>query len=123
MQSVTGPTNEHGHTPDLVLAYGSPVFNLVTRFFDHMPLLFDYLMNLPCNKTKPSFSAQVPVTVLLLYLKYCSSAPWKNVLHFFVVKVNCIRAQIEASSHDPFAFCHILILFTAFNLVIFAGGG
>lgn len=28
VQSVTGPTHERGHTLDLVLSYGLPVFNL-----------------------------------------------------------------------------------------------
>ena len=44
VQSVAGPTQEHGHTLDLVLSCGLPVFNIDvcnTVFSDHMPVLFD----------------------------------------------------------------------------------
>ena len=43
VMSVSGPTQEQGHTLDLVLSYGLPVFNLETCdavFSDHMPVLF-----------------------------------------------------------------------------------
>lgn len=45
-QSAAGPTHKHGHTLDLVLSIGLPVFNVnITDavFSDHMPILFDIL--------------------------------------------------------------------------------
>ncbi len=45
VRSVTGPTQEHGHTLDLVLSCGLPVGNAV--FSDHMPVLFE--ISLPCH--------------------------------------------------------------------------
>ncbi|XP_055512319.1 uncharacterized protein LOC129709775 [Leucoraja erinacea] len=47
VQSVSGPTQEHGHTLDLVLSYGLPVSNLVicdAVFSDHMPVLFEVII-------------------------------------------------------------------------------
>ena len=41
VQSASGLTQEHGHTLDLVLSYGLPVFNLEicdAVFSDHTPL-------------------------------------------------------------------------------------
>lgn len=52
LQSVTGPTHKYGHTLDLVLSYGLPVYNLQIYdaiFSDHMPVLFE--TSLPCNIT------------------------------------------------------------------------
>ena len=43
VQSVSGPTQERGHTLDLVLSYGLSVYNLEVFgacFSDHMPVLF-----------------------------------------------------------------------------------
>ena len=43
VQYVPGPTQEHGHTLDLVLSYGLPVLNLEicdAVISDHMPVLF-----------------------------------------------------------------------------------
>ncbi len=50
VQSVSGPTQERGHTLDLVLSFGLPVRNLEicdAVFSDHMPVLFD--IALACN--------------------------------------------------------------------------
>lgn len=47
---LSGPTQENGHTLDLVLSYGLPIFNLevcATLFSDHMPVLVD--VSLPCH--------------------------------------------------------------------------
>ena len=44
VKSVSGPTQEQGHTLDIVLSYGLPVFNLETCdtvFSDHMSVLFE----------------------------------------------------------------------------------
>lgn len=44
VQSVPGPTHEHGHTLDLVLSYGLPVTDLEIcdcALSDHMPVLFN----------------------------------------------------------------------------------
>lgn len=54
VQSVSGPTQEHGHTLDLVLSYGLPVLNLEicdAVFSDHMPVLFETV--LACHTVKP----------------------------------------------------------------------
>lgn len=53
LQYVSGPTQEHGHTLDLVLSYGLPIFNIKVYdvvFSDHMPVLFD--VTLPCHNVK-----------------------------------------------------------------------
>lgn len=45
-QSVRGPTQERGHTLDLVLSYGLSIFNLEicdAVFSDHMPVLFNFV--------------------------------------------------------------------------------
>ncbi len=58
VQSVSGPTQERGHTLVLVLSYGLPVFNLeicVAAFSDHMPVLFE--VALACNTTVKSAAA------------------------------------------------------------------
>ncbi|XP_028272710.1 uncharacterized protein LOC114443003, partial [Parambassis ranga] len=50
---VVGPTQEHGHTLDLVLTHGFSVANLEVynaSFSDHMPVVFDFL--LPCPVVK-----------------------------------------------------------------------
>ncbi len=52
VQSVSGPTQERGHTLVLVLSYGLSVFNLEicdAAFSDHMPVLFE--VALACNTT------------------------------------------------------------------------
>lgn len=44
VQSVLGPTHVQGHTLDLVLSFGLPVYNLEVcevYFSDHMPVLFE----------------------------------------------------------------------------------
>uniref|UniRef100_A0A8P4K1H9 Reverse transcriptase domain-containing protein n=1 Tax=Dicentrarchus labrax TaxID=13489 RepID=A0A8P4K1H9_DICLA len=59
VQSVSGPTQEHGHTLDLVLSYGLPVFNLEicdAVFSDHMPVLFEAA--LACHTVKPRAAAR-----------------------------------------------------------------
>ena len=59
MQSVIGPTHEHGHTLDLVLSYGLPVFNLVVCdafFSDDMPVLFEAAVC--CHTVKPRAAAR-----------------------------------------------------------------
>ena len=51
VQHVSGPTQEHGHTLELVLLYGLPVLNLDicdTVISDHMPVLFE--VALACNR-------------------------------------------------------------------------
>jgi len=53
VQSVSGPTQERGHTLELVLSYGLPVLNLEicdAFFSDHMPVLFD--VTLACETVK-----------------------------------------------------------------------
>uniref|UniRef100_A0A3B4X257 Reverse transcriptase domain-containing protein n=1 Tax=Seriola lalandi dorsalis TaxID=1841481 RepID=A0A3B4X257_SERLL len=58
VQSVCGPTKEHGHTLDLVLSYGLPVFNLEicdALFSEHMPVLFDVVV--AGNTVKPRAAA------------------------------------------------------------------
>ena len=58
MQSVLGPTHERGHTLDLVLSHGLPVFNLEicdAFFSDHMPVLFEAAVC--CQTVKPSAAA------------------------------------------------------------------
>ncbi len=58
VQSVSGPTQERGHTLDLVLSFGLPVFNLEVcdaAFSDHMPVLFE--VALACNTVKPRAAA------------------------------------------------------------------
>lgn len=45
MQCANGPTHERGHTLDLVLSYGFPVFNIQICqpvFFDHSPVIFQF---------------------------------------------------------------------------------
>lgn len=59
VQSVSGPTQEHGHTLDLVLSYGLPVLNLEicdAVFSDHMPVLFETA--LACHTVKPRAAAR-----------------------------------------------------------------
>lgn len=56
---MVGPTQEHGHTLDLVLSYGLPVPNVEiceTVFYDHMPVVFD--VALACHTIKPDNAAQ-----------------------------------------------------------------
>ncbi|KAL6455414.1 hypothetical protein MHYP_G00361580 [Metynnis hypsauchen] len=53
VQSVSAPTQEHGHTLDLVLTHGFTVSNLEVcdaAFSDHMPIVFD--MPLFCHMVK-----------------------------------------------------------------------
>lgn len=59
VQSVTGPTQEHGHTLDLVLSCGLPVFNIEVFsavFSDHLPVLFE--ISLPWHIAKPCTPAR-----------------------------------------------------------------
>lgn len=59
IQSVFAPTQERGHTLDLVLSYALPVLNLKLCdpvFSDHMPVLFD--IALPCNTVQACAPAQ-----------------------------------------------------------------
>ncbi len=59
VQSVVGRTQERGHTLDLVLSFGLPVFNLEVcdaAFSDHMPVLFE--VALACNTVKPRAAAR-----------------------------------------------------------------
>ncbi len=54
VQSVTGSTQQHGHTLALVLSYGLPVFNIEACdavFSDHVPVLFE--TSLSCPTVKP----------------------------------------------------------------------
>ncbi len=56
VQYVSRPTQEHGHTLDLVLSHDLPILNVQVRdavFSDHMPVLFDF--NLPCHNFKLCF--------------------------------------------------------------------
>lgn len=48
VQNVTGPTQMHGHTLDLVLSYGFPVNNVFVGdavFSHHSPVMFDFNLN------------------------------------------------------------------------------
>uniref|UniRef100_A0A8C5I3C7 Reverse transcriptase domain-containing protein n=1 Tax=Gouania willdenowi TaxID=441366 RepID=A0A8C5I3C7_GOUWI len=48
-QHVTGPTQVHGHTLDIVLSCGFPVNNVVVGdavFSDHSPVMFDLILDL-----------------------------------------------------------------------------
>lgn len=59
-QHVSGPTQEQGHTLDLVLSYGLPILNIQTQdavFSGHMPVLFDF--NLSCLKSKSNTPAHL----------------------------------------------------------------
>ena len=59
VQYMSGPTEEHGHTLDLVLSYGLPVLNLEicdAVFLDHMPVLFE--VALACNTVKSAAAAR-----------------------------------------------------------------
>uniref|UniRef100_A0A3P9MP71 Reverse transcriptase domain-containing protein n=1 Tax=Oryzias latipes TaxID=8090 RepID=A0A3P9MP71_ORYLA len=59
VQHVSEPTQERGHTLDLVLTYGLSVSNLVicdAVFSDHMPVLFD--ITLPCSPCRPPAPAR-----------------------------------------------------------------
>ena len=59
MQSVLGPTHEHGHTLDLVLSYGLPVLNLEVCdafYLDHLPVLFEAAIC--CPTVKPCAAAR-----------------------------------------------------------------
>ena len=54
VQSVSGPTQKHRHTLDLVLSYGLPFFNQEicdAVFSDHIPVLFEAA--LAHNTVKP----------------------------------------------------------------------
>lgn len=47
VQHVAGPTQERGHTLDLIISHGLPIFNVQVCdavFSDHMPVLFDFLL-------------------------------------------------------------------------------
>ena len=59
MQRVFRPTQEQGHTLDLVLLYGLSVFNLIVcdaLFSDHKPVLFN--ITLPPKSSKPPAPAR-----------------------------------------------------------------
>ncbi len=50
---VSGPTQQKGHTLDLILSYGLPFFNVQVHdavFSDHMPVLFNFTV--PCQSRK-----------------------------------------------------------------------
>lgn len=59
VQSVSAPTQEQGHTLDLVLTHGFTLFNLEVcdaTFSDHMPIVFD--MPLICHRVKSRIPTQ-----------------------------------------------------------------
>lgn len=58
-QHVTGPTQEHGHTLDLILSCGLITSNVLicdAVFSDHMPVLFEFAS--PCLVNKPCAAAR-----------------------------------------------------------------
>lgn len=58
MQSVSGPTQERGHTLDLVLSHRLSVFNLEiwASFSNHTPVLFEVALS--CNTVEPCTPAR-----------------------------------------------------------------
>lgn len=76
IQSVNGPTQERGHTLDLVLSSGLSVLNLEVGdavFSDHMPVLFDFVPLCQPAKNALLFGASVllnlpPPFISLLFL-------------------------------------------------------
>lgn len=61
IQHVTVPTQEHGHTLDLVLSSGFMVDNLEigdTVFSDHCPVVFDFMISFdkPCTSVRSNWT-------------------------------------------------------------------
>lgn len=81
VQSVTGPTHERGHTLDLVLSYGLPVFNLEicdAFFSDHMPVLFE--ATVCCQTVKPRAAARTCRVINPSTAAYFSTAFSQNCI-------------------------------------------
>ena len=87
VQSVSGPTQKHRHTLDLVLSYGLPFFNQEicdAVFSDHIPVLFEAA--LARNTVKPR--AVALLTLPLLFSSWLLSIRTPSFLSLCAVQIS-----------------------------------